>query len=80
MKNKTKNALASGQSTYDTEREFAVNLMEHLVVPTFVIDAECRVMIWNHACERLTGLSAAPPLPGRSAGPIARRRGRGLLP
>ena len=59
MKNKTKDALASGQSTYDTEREFAVNLMEHLVVPTFVIDAECRVMIWNHACERLTGLSAA---------------------
>jgi diguanylate cyclase (GGDEF)-like protein len=32
--------------------------MEHLVVPTFVLDAECRVIIWNRACERLTGLKA----------------------
>lgn len=38
---------------------FAVTLMEHLVVPTFVLDAEQRVMIWNKACERLTGVSAA---------------------
>ncbi len=59
MKNKTKTALSAGQSASDAEREFAVNLMEHLVVPTFVIDAACRVMIWNHACERLTGLSAS---------------------
>lgn len=59
MKNKTKTTQPNGQSASDAEREFAVNLMEHLVVPTFVIDAECRVMIWNHACERLTGLSAA---------------------
>ncbi len=59
MKNKTKTALPAGASASDAEREFAVNLMEHLVVPTFVIDAQCRVMIWNHACERLTGLSAS---------------------
>lgn len=32
--------------------------MEHLVVPTFVIDPECRVIIWNKACERLTGIQA----------------------
>lgn len=38
---------------------FAVTLMEHLVVPTFVIDAERRVQVWNKACERLTGLPAA---------------------
>lgn len=37
---------------------FAVKLMEHLVVPTFVLDAECRVVIWNRACERLTGVPA----------------------
>jgi PAS domain-containing protein len=30
--------------------------MEHLVVPTFVLDPDGRVMIWNRACERLTGL------------------------
>eukprot|EP00906_Rhabdomonas_costata_P034422 RCo048444 len=41
---------------------FAVTLMEHLVVPTFVLDAEQRVLIWNHACERLTGIAAATVL------------------
>ncbi len=40
------------------DRNFATKLMEHLVVPTFVIDAAGRVMIWNKACERLTGVSA----------------------
>jgi diguanylate cyclase (GGDEF)-like protein len=38
---------------------FAISLMEHLVVPTFVIGADSRVLIWNKACERLTGLPAA---------------------
>ncbi|CAA7613364.1 Response regulator containing a CheY-like receiver domain and a GGDEF domain [Magnetospirillum sp. LM-5] len=37
---------------------FAVRLMQHLVVPTFVLDAERRVIIWNKACERLTGVMA----------------------
>jgi diguanylate cyclase (GGDEF)-like protein len=43
----------------DAERGLAMRLMEHLVVPTFVLDAQCRVLIWNKACERLTGLAAA---------------------
>ena len=37
---------------------YAVRLMQHLVVPTFVIDPKRRVIIWNRACERLTGVSA----------------------
>ncbi|PKO86934.1 MAG: diguanylate cyclase [Betaproteobacteria bacterium HGW-Betaproteobacteria-12] len=41
------------------DRTFAVKLMEHLVVPTFVVDQECRVLVWNRACERLTGVAAA---------------------
>ena len=41
---------------------FAITLMEHLVVPTFVLDAESRVVIWNRACERLTGLPASEVL------------------
>ncbi len=41
---------------------FAVRLMEHLVVPTFVLDAERRVIIWNKACERLTGVVATEVL------------------
>jgi diguanylate cyclase (GGDEF)-like protein len=41
------------------ELDFSIRLMEHLVVPTFVIDPDCRVIIWNKACERLTGLKAS---------------------
>ncbi|SFM46679.1 sensor domain-containing diguanylate cyclase [Rugamonas rubra] len=41
---------------------FALKLMELLVVPTFVIDTDCRVLIWNRACERLTGVPAAEVL------------------
>jgi diguanylate cyclase (GGDEF)-like protein len=43
-------------------RAFAVQLMEHLVVPTFVLDDQRRVIIWNRACERLTGVLAADVL------------------
>ena len=38
---------------------YTVRLMEQLVVATFVVDADCRVVIWNRACERLTGLRAS---------------------
>jgi diguanylate cyclase (GGDEF)-like protein len=37
---------------------FAVQLMRDLVVPTFVIDAAGRVLIWNNALAKLTGVSA----------------------
>jgi len=40
------------------DRGFAVSLMEHLVVPTFVLGADSKVLIWNKACERLTGVAA----------------------
>lgn len=43
----------------DRDHSFAVNLMQHLVVPTFVINPAGRVIIWNKACERLTGVPAA---------------------
>ena len=42
----------------DSSHQFAIRLMKHLVVPTFVLDAEGRVSIWNDACERLTGVKA----------------------
>ncbi len=45
-----------------TDQMFAVRLMEHLVVPTFVLDPRGRVLIWNRACERLTGVAAADVL------------------
>ena len=33
----------------DAHHTFAIRLMQHMVVPTFVLDAERKVMIWNHA-------------------------------
>lgn len=42
----------------DIAQAYAVRLMQHLVVPTFVLNPERRVVIWNRACERLTGVSA----------------------
>lgn len=43
----------------DQQHAFAVSLMQHLVVATFVLDRNGQVIIWNHACERLTGVAAA---------------------
>lgn len=46
------------QSRFDVAQEYAVRLMQHLVVPAFVLDSARRVAIWNRACERLTGVAA----------------------
>jgi diguanylate cyclase (GGDEF)-like protein len=46
----------------DVAHAYAVRLMQHLVVPTFVIDPKRRVVIWNRACERLTGVAASEVL------------------
>jgi diguanylate cyclase (GGDEF)-like protein len=43
----------------EADRAFATSLMDYLVVPTFVLDAKSRVLIWNKACERLTGFQAS---------------------
>ena len=37
---------------------FVGQLMESLSVPVFVLDTDARVMIWNRACEELTGVRA----------------------
>ncbi|MES2257205.1 MAG: diguanylate cyclase [Pseudomonadota bacterium] len=42
----------------DQQHGFAVKLMELLVIPTFVLDLNGKVLIWNRACERLTGVQA----------------------
>ncbi len=48
--------------SHELAHTYAVRLLQHLVVPTFVIDAQRRVVVWNRACERLTGVSAAEVL------------------
>jgi diguanylate cyclase (GGDEF)-like protein/PAS domain S-box-containing protein len=40
------------------DRAFAYQMMATLAVPIFVLDRHARVIIWNQACERLTGVSA----------------------
>jgi diguanylate cyclase (GGDEF)-like protein/PAS domain S-box-containing protein len=48
----------SESSTLGHERAFANQLMEMLAIPVFVLDTDSRVMLWNRACERLTGVAA----------------------
>jgi diguanylate cyclase (GGDEF)-like protein/PAS domain S-box-containing protein len=40
------------------DRTFAHQLMETVAIPIFVLDTSARVMLWNRACERLTGVPA----------------------
>jgi len=40
------------------DRAFAYQMMATLAVPIFVLDRNARVIIWNQACERLTGVTA----------------------
>ena len=35
---------------------FAMRMMEGLIIPTFALDAHGKVILWNRACERLTGV------------------------
>ncbi|MEG0885139.1 MAG: diguanylate cyclase, partial [Janthinobacterium sp.] len=55
-------------SPCDEAQGFAVKMMELLVVPTFVLDVHGQVMIWNRACEQLTGVPATEVLHTREPG------------
>lgn len=51
--------VSSDYIHWKSTQNFAVRLMQHLVTPTFVLGPDHRVIIWNRACERLTGVPAA---------------------
>jgi diguanylate cyclase (GGDEF)-like protein/PAS domain S-box-containing protein len=57
---------AKARKGSDEANHYAARLLQHLVVPTFVIDADRRVMVWNRACERLTGVTALEVLGTRN--------------
>ena len=57
---------AKARKGYDESNHYAARLLQHLVVPTFVIDADRRVVVWNRACERLTGVPATEVLGTRN--------------
>jgi PAS domain-containing protein len=44
--------------TIREQKEFSENLLLNSAVPTFVLDTRHRVIIWNKACEELTGIKA----------------------
>jgi len=39
--------------------DFSSNLVQNSAVPTFVLDTSHRIVLWNRACEELTGIKAA---------------------
>ena len=57
---------ARARKSSDAANHYAARLLQHLVVPTFVIDADRRVVVWNRACERLTGVPATEVLGTRN--------------
>jgi len=40
------------------QKEFVENLVQNCAIPIFVIDPQHRVLVWNRACEELTGMKA----------------------
>ena len=42
----------------EEQKEFVENLVQNSAVPIFVLNAQRRVLIWNRACEELTGVKA----------------------
>lgn len=51
--------VAALQRIDEAESGFSENLIQNSAVPTFVLDREHRVFIWNRACEELTGVKQA---------------------
>ena len=49
------------------QKEFAESLILNSAVPSFVINTDRRVVIWNRACEELTGIKADEMLGGDQA-------------
>lgn len=48
--------MSTPMTTHEPQTSFAIRLMEDMVVPTFVLNPQGEVIIWNRACERLTGI------------------------
>jgi len=51
----------------DEQREFLERLLQQSAVPTIVLNPNHEVVIWNRACEKMTGVAAAKMLGGTEA-------------
>lgn len=45
------------ESALAEQQQFSENLLQNSAVPCFVLDSNHQVIIWNRACEELTGLT-----------------------
>jgi diguanylate cyclase (GGDEF)-like protein/PAS domain S-box-containing protein len=62
MNDKSKASQTAALFGGDAGHDFAFSLVECLAIPTFIVDRQCRVLIWNQACEKLTGIAASEVL------------------
>ena len=51
--------LESSGKEAKKQPEFYENVVQYSAAPTFVVDRSHRVVLWNRACEELTGIKAA---------------------
>jgi PAS domain S-box-containing protein len=51
-------ARKQAEAALAEEKEFSERLLQNAALPCFVIDHQHRVMSWNAACEKLTGLKS----------------------
>jgi methyl-accepting chemotaxis protein len=54
--------FSGGSKREQSHLDFALRLVRQLTLPTFVLDAQGKVMIWNEAMERLTSVREAAVL------------------
>jgi diguanylate cyclase (GGDEF)-like protein/PAS domain S-box-containing protein len=47
------------EAAISEQKEFLENLVQNSVVPTFVMSPDRRILMWNSACEELTGAKAS---------------------
>ena len=47
------------EDAVEHQKHFTENLIRNSAIATFVLDAEHKVLIWNKACEELTGVPAS---------------------
>ncbi|GFO63238.1 PAS domain S-box protein [Geomonas paludis] len=58
------------EAALQSQKEFAESLVLNMTQPTFVLDCQHRVIMWNHALENLTGIKAADVLGSAHAGKV----------
>jgi PAS domain S-box-containing protein len=67
------------ESALAAQKEFAESLVQNSVLPTFVLDDQHRVIIWNRAIEMITGVAAADLLGSDQLWSVFYRESRPLL-